>query len=446
MGAGVITRQRIGMIVRIGCICLLVAGFCVEVYHWTRQGSDFWAFWAAGRLMDRGADPYSVSALSTIPSWQGSGYRLPFFSPPYVAEMLRPFGLLSFNAAIALWTAMSLAAACVLGYVLLELCGARATWRSAALMWCVFVAFVPFASSMHYGQTDLLVACLMAPSWYILTKRRLFWSGAVLALSAINPQLILGMGAYYVYRAVRRGEWTLVAGAASGGAVLAAASLLSPPLVGAWLTSALPRAQAFAASAPNQVTVLRLWHAAGGGSSSAALVVAFAAAGGLAVALWKWSHSESIGDDVAVAEALTLVMTTFAFIQDYMLVLLALPSAWAQWRRARSWGNSLVLAGWAISFSGIGGDLITLRHQAIHIVFPFLAIIAAGYGACLLRRDVMAWAVVCVVGYAAPVLVMHATWPQQVLLIGGQLAVLVGIGGPAWAPRLVARAATTASG
>jgi hypothetical protein len=154
---------------------------------------DFFVFWTAGRALVHGADPYqAVAALDR-------GY--PFFYPMPAAMVMAPFGLLPWQLALVLFTALS-------GGLL-----GLAAWRHGAGLGPALLS-AGFLNAVVEGQwTPLLVAAAVLP-----------WLGPVLVA---KPSIGLAL---WLSRPARI--------AAVGGAALLALSVaIQPTWPATWLAS-----------------------------------------------------------------------------------------------------------------------------------------------------------------------------------------------------------------
>ncbi len=333
-----------------------------------RGGPDFWSFWAAARLAHRGLDPYQLGNLAAIPLPPSMVDRLPFFSPPYFIPWVAPLAGLPFAAAAHLWSAASVAALAVLVVLLLRLARVPLTLRSAALGMAAACALIPLWTDLAMGQTDLFIVLAIAASWWSLARGRPFLAGLLLAPGLADPQLLTGVALYYTVRAVTRRETRLLGGMAAAGAVALATSLVHGSLVRDWLTVGLPNAQRLAVAFWRQMTLLRLttvlatgrwsWGAAPPTPTSlvpiiesarvsvpalgATAAVSLAAIAG-AVGLWASRTRRPESLEFALAALLTVFTATFAYAQDYLLLVLLAPAV-AEWWPGAGPGRRLAMA------------------------------------------------------------------------------------------------------
>jgi glycosyl transferase family 87 len=172
--------------------------------------NDFFDYWAAARILNRGGDPYDAGLMARvvteakIHSTVGDfGYSYPLL----LAEGIRPLALLPPVAAAVLFTLGSLAC---LGLAVALLVSARPTaWRHEALGLAVLAGlFVPTVGTLYYGQVNLyllppLVLAYLGigrSGWLAVASAvKLFPAAAIVAFVAlgrrgVRPALAAGAG------------------------------------------------------------------------------------------------------------------------------------------------------------------------------------------------------------------------------------------------------------
>jgi len=147
---------------------------------------------------------------------------LTYLHPPLLAWIFSPLTLFSEPAAYLLWTLLSLAALVFAWRVTAPFHGvARLTLLLAALgLWPVMQAF-------YYGQPTFLVIALVATSWWLARRDRMWVAGVALAFATVlKPQVVFMIPVCLI----AAGRIRLVLGWAAGGAVLVglSAAVLGP--------------------------------------------------------------------------------------------------------------------------------------------------------------------------------------------------------------------------
>jgi Glycosyltransferase family 87 len=125
--------------------------------------NDFYDYWAAATLLNRGRNPYDIAALRAVEraaglqSETGSGYSYPLF----FAHLTRPLALLSPRDAAFTFLMLSLVA--MLGAVALLLGSiASLRWPVAILGGAAAGLFPPVIGSLYFGQANLVVLLPLA--------------------------------------------------------------------------------------------------------------------------------------------------------------------------------------------------------------------------------------------------------------------------------------------
>jgi len=329
-------------------------------------GGDLWSFWAAGRALDRGLDPYNLHVLLLTPTPSDVG-RAPFLSPPFLAEAMRLLGLLPFRLAYAVWAAVSLLCGVAAAAALLHVARIPSTAANLCCAAVVGVLYAPLMRTIALGQTDLLVVACLAGSWWLRMRARPFTAGLLACGSLVDPHLAAAFLLYYGYLGVFRRQRHLLGGVLVGLAATVACSAMHPAYAVEWLRVVLPRAQTDVLGMANQVTTLRLLRAVL--PQAPALAVALAGildAGALALACTTWSRqSEAWDRGMAVAAALALLTASFAYLPDYLLLFLAAPAAVNLWRGRAQWRPwaPLVLGCLGVTYAAIDAMLLTTARS-----------------------------------------------------------------------------------
>ncbi len=127
------------------------------------QLNDFYAYWAAGVLLNRGENPYDVTALTAVQ--QGAGVYVEtgsgFSYPLFFAHLMRPLALLPPATAAAIFSILSLMAlAAAVALLLRSLPQLR--WPLALGGGVAAGLFPPVIGSLYFGQANLFVLLLLA--------------------------------------------------------------------------------------------------------------------------------------------------------------------------------------------------------------------------------------------------------------------------------------------
>ncbi len=151
-------------------------------------GSDFLAFWSAGRLVEQGqvAQVYDLPATYRVQAalWPisrehtAAGEAFAFVNPPPLLLAVAPLGWLDYRVAIVVWVL-----------------GSYALWFRMARRWAPEFA-APIAGfpgalvAAWHAQTGLLLSAAQIAMANLLLKHPL-WAGAMVGLLVVKPHLAL---------------------------------------------------------------------------------------------------------------------------------------------------------------------------------------------------------------------------------------------------------------
>ena len=345
--------RRIGNAALLVVLSLVCGFFAAGVNRWY-EGMDFHCFWAAGRIVASGGDPYDaqqfVPAILTIPPSEARslircGQRLSY--PPWTGLALAPFGALPLPAAATLWASLA---------VMATVLGISWTWQLVGkrrIPWPLVAALVvgsePFVRNLLEGQFAMFGFALTAGAALSLRSGRDTAGGIAAGLLAVKPQTAIGFGAAALGLAIFRRRWRFVGGAVVATLALAGLSQLLRP---GWILEFISGAGVLSGSIADRATI---WNLAGSWPLAVVIVALLLAA---VVALIRWRGA----DDTAVlglAVPFSLLIAPYAWDHDY--VVLAIP-----------W--SLTLA-YAMELRPLLRR--TLLYSTVGVAAPLLWIIAA---------------------------------------------------------------------
>ena len=199
-------------------------------------GTDHIAFFSAAKLIDegRGDKIYDYEFLGFYQptlignsGWCLDGYR----NPPFYALLYLPTSRLPYLVSFWIWTAIALA---LLWFGLGWLDSEKPT--SAFLM---SMSFYPVFSAFSFGQNSLLSFGAFCATFALLERKRFFLAGMAAGLLLFKPQLLLGLGLWWLL-SFRRYRWCWL-GLAATGLLFAVISLLFVPEETAIFIRELPR-------------------------------------------------------------------------------------------------------------------------------------------------------------------------------------------------------------
>ncbi len=180
-------------------------------------GRDYIQYWAAGRQVDRGLNPYDEAAVLKLEQSLAPGRNQAEFSlsPPLVLLLAAPLGLFSAKAGLVFFFALLFASLSISLWLLWNLHG-----RPDTLLYLFGFAFAPVLSCLQGGQLGILfLLCIML--FLYLRPSHPWLAGAFLAPLLLKPHLFLPFGAALLVWGISRGAYRI----AGGFAVALAASL-----------------------------------------------------------------------------------------------------------------------------------------------------------------------------------------------------------------------------
>ncbi len=178
-------------------------------------GSDFLAFWGAGRLQLSGpaARVYDLVAEHGAQAASGTGQMVAYVNPPPYLFLTAPLGLMPYATAWLVWALM--------GWAIWFLVARRILPNGGAAGALAILAFPDAYLSASHAQNGFVTGALLIAA--VLTLRRSqMLSGALFGLLVIKPHLALLVP---FWLAAGR-KWTAIAAAAASAALLCIASLL----------------------------------------------------------------------------------------------------------------------------------------------------------------------------------------------------------------------------
>lgn len=321
--------------------------------------SDLYPRWLGTReLLLHGRDPYRDDITREI---QAGYYGRPidgsrpydpkdqqaFAYPLYVVFVLSPTVRLPFAAVQKgfLCLLILLTAGSVLWWLRALRWHLSMTWR---VMWIVLVlGYFPTVQGLKLQQLTLLVAALIAAAMYGIVRRYFVWSGCLLALASIKPQLVLLLAIWLLlwvsgnWRERQRLLWSY---ACSMAALFVASELLMPGWIGKFCAACAAYYQYTGGGrSVLDVALTPMW----GRPASVILVV------GLLILVWRLRRAEpgTIDFQWSVAAVMAMTLVVIPMYAPYNQPLL-LPAAMVCARGIhRLWQKSL-LSGFLVVCAG----------------------------------------------------------------------------------------------
>ena len=210
------TARRLWILAGLGAFASVMARFAKTVQE-GQFGVDFGVFHAAGRTIRQHsfADAYNPVNFSEVMSseyfgsLEGENDIAHFISPPPFGWIMQAVSIVPFELAFALWLVASVVAVVV------------AVDRLGLPRWVSPVVLVAPAMWFNWalGQTGAFVLLLFAALHQAMVKKRVVWSGALLAMFVLKPTLGVGYGLWLL---LDRSRWHYIPGAAVASLIVAA--------------------------------------------------------------------------------------------------------------------------------------------------------------------------------------------------------------------------------
>jgi hypothetical protein len=177
-------------------------------------GSDFLAFWGAGRLLATGPAPrvYDLAAQHAAQMAAGTGQMVAYVNPPPYLFLAAPLGLMPYAAAWVVWA--------LAGWALWFLVARRALPNGGAAGALIVIAFPAAYLAASHAQNGFITGAILIAAVLALRRSQAL-SGALFGLLIIKPHLALLVP---FWLAAGR-KWTAMAAAAASAAALCLASL-----------------------------------------------------------------------------------------------------------------------------------------------------------------------------------------------------------------------------
>jgi hypothetical protein len=371
----------------LACIVLLsisiAFGFFVANSAFVRSqpgGNDFLARWMGARFFLQGISPYddrvgleTQKSIYGRPADPARGEDMErFVYPLYSMILFAPFAYFDFSTARALW--MTLEEFALLAILGLSFKVARYTpplgsvagWMLFALTWYFS------ARALINGNPIILIALFLVGAWLAMQHRRWCWTGFLLALSTIKPQITLLCLVWILCWAAWNHKWNIVAWFCAWMAFFISAAWLIQPqwIAGNW-NEIVQYGMYTEPGSP--ISVLATFFPGTGVWLGAAITSAVWIS---LLVLW-WRIKEANEEGMVWGACMTLALTFWSGIQNdpgNQLILLPALIFFSAWWSIRKGGAFLRDAGfltvvWIIFW---GFFLLTLQQRGQPIQSPWM--------------------------------------------------------------------------
>jgi hypothetical protein len=186
---------------------------------------DVIAYWATGRLLSEGRDPYdaaSVLELEQSAGWNADGVEI-MRNPPVAFFLIAPLGLMSLRVGTIIWTIALLA--CLLLSVR-QLASMLGRPNSKAQYFCLCLA--PVLTCLTAGQFGIFMLFGVSLFLYLQERQPLF-AGAALVFCALKPHLFLPFAVVLLLWILYKCRFRVLAGIILGVLITSVIALLLDP-------------------------------------------------------------------------------------------------------------------------------------------------------------------------------------------------------------------------
>lgn len=209
------------MVVSILLLGAILAGLVWANLHFTRSwggGTDFLVQWLSIRTFaTSGVNPYDEGIRAELERMvygqdAGSGQqKLKLISPLYLGALDLPFALTSdFPLARALWMLLLQAALALLAWLSIRLVNWRARWFSLLPLFLFIFFSYHGLRALVSGNPAILTALLIVWMLLALRSRRDELTGFLLALTTIQPQIVVFLVIFILLWTAAQRRWGVI--------------------------------------------------------------------------------------------------------------------------------------------------------------------------------------------------------------------------------------------
>jgi hypothetical protein len=366
----------------------LAAGVLALVVQQARPGGgltalplhDFVEYWAAGRLIVRGENPYDPARMEELERAAGrQADGILMWNPPWALALVMPLGLLECRAAHPVWLLLNLAVLLGCADALWRLYGGPQSARWLA--WLLALLFLPCAFALLAGQISPLL--LLGATGFLCAQRRRhdFLAGASAALLAVKHHLAYLFWIALLVWCVSRRRWKVLLGGALAGAACTAVAVAANPAVLAQYLHTLASQPPAQYRSPTLGTLIRL--GLGGGSFRLQFLALIP---GLAWLLWhalvlprRWDWGEQL-PLLLLVSMLTAAYGGWPF--DLVLLLVPVLRAAALLARAGAVRPALLAGAAYLAINAAGAVQLACEVEYLWFIWMTPALLLAYLALC----------------------------------------------------------------
>lgn len=333
-------HNRTEKLVDFTALCLwLITSATMAVIAYLEHGQDFRGYYAAGRVLLGGGNPYEYARVADmLLAVTGKAGNNPFYYPLWFGWIVAPLSLLPFQAARAVWMFFNLVL-WLFGLLRLRqlLDFPPRGWRSWLMN--LLATFIFAWTTWKFEQTGILLFVIVVEALTAYQKQQWGRMGLFLALALIKPNVMLLPVAVLIGWFIRNRNWRPVFIAL---AVLLALVIVTTALTPTWhqpfLQPGFGRGLTDVLDGPDQVTGVRInttmldWLKSLEISSLIGTVIYSAAIFiGVALIVIQICQTRSLMQTAIVSLLVSYAITPYALQYDYPPLAIVL-----YWATARS--------------------------------------------------------------------------------------------------------------
>ena len=203
------------------------------------RGDDFFQFWAAGRAILRGDDPYEPETWRQIYEqegrWRWQTDQPVSLYPLWTAFVFVPLARLPVSWAALVWAVISELLVVLSAGLIIRGLGWNKYEAWLPLMIAILITFEPISLTILFGQLGILLLALICGVFYCLTHSRNGTAGILLGFTLIKPQLLMLVIPTLLLVAAWQRKWSFIAAfAATSMGLMASSWLLAPGWLSRW--------------------------------------------------------------------------------------------------------------------------------------------------------------------------------------------------------------------
>ncbi len=223
------SSRRIGLFIVVLAVALLI--FVMQLGNSIALPlHDFVEYWAAGRLIVHGENPYDPERIEQLELDAGrTSEGILMWNPPWTLPLVMPLGLLDCRTAHLLWLALLCVVVAWCADALWRLYGGPLAQRWIA--WLLAFTFLPTLFVLKAGQITPLMLLGAVLFLICLKQGREALAGAAAVLLAIKPHLSYLFWIALLLWMIENRRWRLFAGGVLAGLAAISVALLCNPAV-----------------------------------------------------------------------------------------------------------------------------------------------------------------------------------------------------------------------